>query len=54
MDKLKQGFSYVENQEGKGVTCISQVKKGDTVNIRVTDGTLVASITGAEAAERSI
>ena len=53
-DKLKQGFSYVENQEGKGVTSISQVKKGDTVNIRVTDGTLVASITGAEAAERSI
>ncbi len=54
LDKLKQGFSYVENQEGKGVTSISQVKKGDTVNIRVTDGTLVASITGAEAAERSI
>ena len=50
LDKLKQGFSYVENQEGKGVTSISQVKKGDTVNIRVTDGTLVASITGAEAA----
>lgn len=54
LDKLKQGFSYVENQEGKGVTSISQVKKGDTVNIRVADGTLVASITGAEAAERSI
>lgn len=54
LDKLKQGFSYVEDREGKGVTSISQVKKGDTVNIRVTDGTLLASITGTEPAERSI
>lgn len=42
LSKLNQGFSYVEDKNQKAVTSISQVKKGDTLNIQVTDGTIKA------------
>ncbi|HJC64014.1 MAG TPA: exodeoxyribonuclease VII large subunit [Candidatus Blautia merdavium] len=41
LNKLNQGFSYVEDQEHKAVTSISQVQKGDTLKIQVTDGTIL-------------
>ena len=42
LDKLNQGFSYVENKEQKAVTSISQVKTGDRLYIQVSDGTVEA------------
>lgn len=42
LDKLNQGFSYVENEEQKAVTSISQVKTGDRLYIQVSDGTVEA------------
>ncbi len=41
LNKLNQGFSYVEDQDHKAVTSISQVQKGDTLKIQVTDGTIL-------------
>ena len=38
LDKLNQGFSYVENKEAHAVTSISQVEGGEMLNIQVTDG----------------
>ena len=54
LDKLNQGFSYVEDCRGHAVTEISQAEVGDLVTIRVTDGSLKAQIKGKEPEERSI
>ena len=52
LDKLNQGFSYVEDQNRCAVTSIDQVKTGDPVVIRVSDGCLEAEITGRQRAEK--
>lgn len=38
LDKLNQGFSYTEDQNGKAVTKIKQTKQGDMLLIHVSDG----------------
>ena len=42
LDKLNQGFSYVENTEGKTVTDIEEVKQGDMLTIQVKTGKIYA------------
>ena len=54
LDKLNQGFSYVENEAGHSVTCIGQVKLGDTLNIQVTDGRILTKVTETIEEERGI
>ena len=54
LDKLNQGFSYVEDSRGHAVTEISQAEIGDLVTIRVTDGALKAQIKEKEPEERNI
>ena len=54
LDKLNQGFSYVENEAGHSVTCIGQVKPGDTLNIQVTDGRILTKVTETIEEERGI
>lgn len=44
LEKLNQGFSYVENGQGKAVTSISQVQEGDHLMIHVTDGEITARV----------
>lgn len=44
LDKLNQGFSYVESAQGKAVTSISQVQEGDHLVIHVTDGEIAARV----------
>lgn len=44
LSKLQQGFSYVENDDGRAVTSISQVQAGDSLHIQVSDGTIEASV----------
>lgn len=43
--KLNQGYSYVENKEGKAVRRIGQVQKGDVLTIHVSDGRVLAGVT---------
>ena len=44
LDKLNQGFSYVENYDHRPVTQIAQVREGQLLNIQVTDGTIEAEV----------
>lgn len=44
LDKLNQGFSYVEDSSQRAVTSISQVKAGDSLRIRVRDGNICARV----------
>lgn len=46
LQKLSQGFSYVETEEKEVLKSISQVKKGDMLSVYVTDGIIKASIEG--------
>ena len=48
IEKLNQGYSYVEGSGGKNIRSIAQVKEADIVKIRVTDGTIRAQVTGVE------
>nr|WP_027872293.1 exodeoxyribonuclease VII large subunit [[Eubacterium] cellulosolvens] len=50
--KLRQGFSYVETGEGKNVSSVAAVTVGESLKIRVTDGTIRTEITGIEEEER--
>ena len=42
--KLSQGFSYVQKEDGKVLTSISQVDKKEHLSIYVTDGVITASV----------
>lgn len=42
LDKLNQGFSYVENAEGRTVKDINDVKKGDLLTVQVKNGKIYA------------
>lgn len=44
LEKLNQGFSYVETDNHQVLKSISQVKMGDTVSVYVTDGVIRASV----------
>lgn len=42
LDKLNQGFSYVENETGKTVKDIEDVKEGDLLTVQVKNGKIFA------------
>lgn len=42
--KLNQGYSFVADTDGRGITSVSQVKPGDRVEISVTDGLIQAEV----------
>ena len=48
LDKLNQGFSYVEDTEGRCVNDVNRVRTGDELKIYVKNGSLYASVTGKE------
>lgn len=48
LDKLNQGFSYVEDAEGNCVNDVNRVHTGDELKIYVKNGSLYASVTGKE------
>ena len=43
--KLSQGYSYVENKEGRAVTDACKVAAGDELSIRLLKGRLKARVT---------
>lgn len=49
LDKLCSGYSYVEDEERKNICSISQVQKGQRLNIRVKDGRIKAVAEAVEA-----
>lgn len=44
IQKLNQGYSYVENKEGNAVKSIRQVRQHDRLSIHVTDGILYTAV----------
>ena len=44
LEKLNQGYSYVEDECGKNVRSVEQVQVGQTVRIRVRDGQIHAAV----------
>lgn len=44
LQKLQQGFSFVEGEDGKAVTSISQTDEGGCLRIHVTDGSITARV----------
>lgn len=45
LEKLKQGFSFVQNKNGKAVTSVLDVNVNEKIQIFVTDGQIEAEIT---------
>ncbi|MDO5336015.1 MAG: exodeoxyribonuclease VII large subunit [Eubacteriales bacterium] len=52
LKKLRQGFSYVEKENGQGIHSISQVETGQTLLIQVEDGTIRTQVQGAKSLQR--
>ncbi len=42
LDKLKSGFSYVEDENGNNIKSVSQTAPGKDIKVKVTDGTIYA------------
>ena len=51
IEKMSQGYSYVENRKLENIHSVSQVKKGEEIQIRLADGTIYASVTGTKKEE---
>ena len=51
LEKLSQGFVYVENSSGANVRTVSNVKQGEQITVYVTDGRIRAEVTGVEKEE---
>ncbi len=41
LQRLNQGFSYVEGEAGTAIKSIYQVKEGDRLTVHVTDGRIL-------------
>lgn len=48
LEKLNSGYSYVEDGEGGNIRSICQVKTGQAIVIRVSDGRIETTVTGVE------
>ena len=51
LEKLRQGYAYVENSSGANVRTVSNVKQGEQITVYVTDGRIRAEVTGVEKEE---
>lgn len=48
LEKLNSGFAYVEDLKGQNVCSVSQTEAGQSLVIRVRDGSIYAQVTGKE------
>ncbi len=48
LDKLSSGYAYLENESGKNIRSVEQVREGENIAVRLKDGRLRANITGRE------
>lgn len=44
LEKLKSGYSYVEDEEAHNIRSIKQVREGQLLKIRLTDGTVLTEV----------
>ena len=51
LEKLSQGYAYVENSSGANVRTVSNVKQGEQITVYVTDGRIRAEVSGVEKEE---
>ena len=51
LEKLSQGYAYVENSSGANVRTVSNVKQGEQITVYVTDGRIRAEVTSVEKEE---
>ena len=51
LEKLSQGYAYVEKSSGANVRTVSNVKQGEQITVYVTDGRIRAEVTGVEKEE---
>lgn len=54
LQKLNQGYAYLENAEGKQIRSVAQVKAGDSVQIFIKDGRITADITAIDKEEQDV
>lgn len=52
LDRLKSGYSFVSDEDGRAVTVISGINVGQTLTIHVTDGTIRADVKEIEKLDR--
>lgn len=52
LEKLNQGYAFAEDEQGKPVTKIGQVKPGEKMKIYVSDGCIRAMVLGEEGKEQ--
>ena len=45
LDRLKSGFSYVEDEKGRNVSSVTMLNEGQNINIRFKDGQATAMVT---------
>jgi len=50
LEKLNQGYSYVEDEWGRNIRSVEQVKPGQEIMVRVKDGNIAAAVKRTEAA----
>ena len=48
LDRLKGGYSYVADLEGRNIRSRSAVREGDAIKVYVSDGVIDASVTGTD------
>ena len=44
LEKLNQGYAYVETSDGKTLKSIEQAKPGEKIEVSVTDGVITATV----------
>ena len=52
LEKLNSGYSYVEAADGKNIRSVTQVREGDSLRIRVSDGLIDAKVEQVQQGDR--
>lgn len=52
LEKLNSGYSYVEAADGKTIRSVTQVREGDSLRIRVSDGMIDSKVEQVQQGER--
>ncbi len=53
LDRLKGGYSYTTDDEGRNIRNTGDVSKGDDIKVYVTDGVIEATVTGSRQIDRN-
>jgi len=48
LEKISKGFGFVTDESGRRVESVQEMKTGDRITVRITDGRIEAQVTGTE------